>query len=162
MSVRLSLALASALSLSVAACGGGTIHVEATLPGPSVDGGSGVLVTVPDGSSVCDRMKIYVYRGGPTGGKSVSSFPSDKKPIVEAGGFGTYSRDKPQCTMIAQLEPGDDYWVIVSLPSSSYTNGGYPSLPGTGSHPTSFRNGAYPVSAVKGKETRLDLTLSGY
>jgi len=34
-------------------------------------------------------------------------------------------------------EPGDDYWVIVSLPSSSYTNGGYPSLPGTGSHPTS-------------------------
>lgn len=31
MSVRLSLALASALSLSVAACGGGTIHVEATL-----------------------------------------------------------------------------------------------------------------------------------
>ena len=162
MSVRLSLALASALSLSVAACGGGTIHVEATLPPPSVDGGSGVLVTVPDGSSVCDRVKIYVYKGGPTGGRSVNTPPADRKPIVSAGGFGTYSREQPQCTMIAQLEPGDDYWVIVSLPSASYTNGGYPSLPGSGTHPTTFRKGAYPVTAVKGKETRLDLRLEGY
>ena len=59
-------------------------------------------------------------------------------------------------------EPGDDYWVIVSLPSASYTNGGYPSLPGSGTHPTTFRKGAYPVTAVKGKETRLDLRLEGY
>lgn len=129
---------------------------------PSVDGSGGVLVTVPDGSSVCDRVKILVFRGGPKAGHSVDSRPSDKQPIIEAGGFGTYSRENPRCTMLAQLEPGDDYWVLITLPSSSYSNGGYPSLPGPGANPTSWRKGAYPVRAVKGKETRLDLALIGY
>lgn len=157
MSVRLVSALA--LSLSVAACGGGTIHVEATLPNPA-SSRSGVLVTVPEGTSVCDRVQINVYRGQPP--ISADTPPSDRKPIVSTGGFGTYSAENPRCTMLAQVEAGDDYWVIVSLPESSYANGGYPSFPGSGAHPTIWRKGTYPVRVVKGKETRLDLTLAGF
>ncbi len=140
------------------ACGGGVIEIEATLPLPA-DGTTGVIVTVPDGSSVCDRTQILVFAQAPKG--DVRAVPTGVTPLVAAGGFGRYSAASPRCTMVAHVAPGD-YWVIVALPTSSYSTGGAPTLPGAGGRATGFRAGAYPVHVDKDKGTKLALTLTSY
>lgn len=147
------------LGIALSACGRGAIEIQTTLPRPASENGSGVIVDVPDGSSVCDRVQIKVYAQAPTGNSR--AFPANLTPVASGGGFGQYSAATPECTMIAFLDPGD-YWAIVSLPRTSFYAGGFPTLAGSGGRSDDYRAAAYPIHVDKGKTTKLALRLAPY
>src|SRR6185295_1159296 len=117
--------LACALLLFVAACPrtSGTVEISVMMPRPAdkvvtpdglPSGESGVIVDATDGSSVCQRVRLYVYAVKPATTK-LTEHPADA-PVHSGNGFGTYDPERKICTASAVLPAKTGYWAIVEYP----------------------------------------------
>jgi hypothetical protein len=157
---------------ATAACTGGHINAELTLPRPGgVTQGSngsmtmapGIVVEAKDKSGVCERIRIRVYTAA-TAPANVNSAPAGVKPIAEGRAIGSYSADSPRCSALAaNLAPRDDYWMIVEYPgyspddpASTYYTFGKAALQA----PPSMTSGFYPVKVVDKQTTKLAATFA--
>lgn len=158
-----------AVGLALAGCGGGGhLHAVVEMPPPGRLSESnwtpGVVVDAADGSAVCERLRVYItpLASAPS---SVSRVPAGTVKYTGRG-MGSYDPSERRCVAAAvDLEPGDDYWLVVDYPPSSPDDpsvGWYVTAKPTLAPPT-ISAGAWPVriGAKETTELRLSLTAAG-
>lgn len=149
-------------TLTTAACTGGIINAELTLPHPGgvseANGittfSPGILVGASDATPVCERIRVRVYTSA-TPPANPAAAPVGVTPVGDGHAIGSYTADKPQCLAIAaNLPPRDDYWMLIEYPAGGYTYG----VPVLGA-PAPITAGFYPVKVTDKQTTTVRATL---
>jgi hypothetical protein len=156
-------------TLTTAACTGGIINAELTLPHPGGVSESngittfspGILVDTEDGTGVCERIRVRVYTSAAPPANPAGA-PVGVTPVGDGHAIGSYTADKPQCLAVAaNLPPRDDYWMLIEYPAHgaspavAYYTYGVPVL----GAPVPITGGFYPVKVTDKQTTTVRATL---